>query len=215
MFTGIIEEMGSLHSMRKLGGGYRLSIRAPRSSRDLKVSDSVAVNGVCLTVVEKSGDLFHVDAVEETIRKTSLGSLLEGSRVNLELPMRLNERLGGHLVLGHVDATGSVGAIEQRETSWMFTIFPPPGSEKYLIPVGSIAVDGVSLTIAELDKVSFRVSIIPHTISLTIFQYYKVGDPVNLEFDIIGKYIEQQLLDSGYAAKMKFPLERELRDIGY
>jgi riboflavin synthase len=197
MFTGIIEEIGVIASMRPTGGGYTFGISAPVSIAELEINDSVAVNGVCLTVVSKSGTVFDAVAVEETLMKTSLGKLRTGANVNLELPLRFNDRLGGHLVLGHVDTTGTIGDREDRQTSWMFTVRVPEQFRKYTVPVGSIAIDGVSLTIAELAADGVRVSIIPHTMEKTLFGSYRVNDTVNLEFDIVGKYIERMVFPQG------------------
>jgi riboflavin synthase len=217
MFTGIIEEIGSIASMRPTGGGYTLGISAPASIGELEINDSIAVNGVCLTVVSKSGTVFDAVAVEETLKKTSLGKLKQGSSVNLELPLRFNDRLGGHLILGHVDTTGIITGREDRQTSWMFTIEVPEEFRKYTVPVGSISIDGVSLTIAELATSGVRVSIIPHTMEKTLFGSYRVNDIVNLEFDIVGKYIERMVFpQQGEGAPQKSRLtEQQLREAGF
>ena len=193
MFTGIVEEIGSVLAREPMGGGIRFHIRAPGSAPELKVNDSVSVNGACHTVVWRDRTAFKVESVEETLKKTSLGSLLEGSHVNLEMPMRLNERLGGHLVLGHVDTVGVISAIVLRESSSMTSITVPERFDRYLVPTGSICVDGVSLTIAELRSNVLTVSIIPHTMDRTIWNEYAVGREVNIEFDLVGKYIEQMI----------------------
>lgn len=194
MFTGIIEELGKVDAVQKVGGGVHVTIAAPASAAQLTVNDSVAVNGVCLTVIRKSDVNFTVEAVEETLNKTTLGELRSGAMVNLELAMRLSERLGGHLVLGHVDGVGGVTAIERRESSWLFDVEIPEQFRRYVIPVGSIAIDGVSLTVAELHDRLVRISIIPHTFVHTTFQFLKIGSRVNVEFDIIGKYIERLMM---------------------
>ncbi len=214
MFTGIIEEIGSVASVRKAGGGVRLGVSAARSSLELAVNDSIAVNGVCLTVVEARGKTFQVLAVEETLKKTNLGALKKGSSVNLELPMKLSERLGGHLVLGHVDTVARIEGVEARETSKVFSIKVPPAFLKYVVPVGSIAVDGVSLTVAELEDDLARFSIIPHTLSHTIFGSRGRGDEVNLEFDILGKYVER-LAGGGSLQGGQKLTEQALRESGY
>jgi riboflavin synthase len=193
MFTGIIEEVGTIQSVQRQGGGIRFRVSAPKYAPELKVNDSVSINGACHTVVWRSNDAFEVESVEETLKKTTLGSFQTGSRVNLELPMRLNERLGGHLVLGHVDTVGTITVIEPRGNSTMYSVEIPEQFRKYIIPVGSIAIDGVSLTIAEIENNDVRVSIIPHTLENTIFPQYKNGQKVNLEFDLIGKYIERMM----------------------
>ena len=191
MFTGIIEEIGNIESISKKGGGLRIHVSAPKSTSELDINDSVAINGVCQTVISKKENIFEVEAVEETLKKTTFGNLKHRDAVNLELPMRLNERLGGHLVLGHVDCTGTIKEVIQRNNSWMYTIEFPKLFSKYVIQVGSIAIDGVSLTIAELSGNQLTVSIIPHTMENTIFKYYNIKRKVNLEFDIVGKYIER------------------------
>jgi len=193
MFTGIIEEVGTIGSLVPLDGGVRIGIAAPQSVAELRINDSIAVNGVCLTVVAKNAKQFEAVAVEETLKKTTLGRLKTGSRVNLEPPLRFNDRLGGHLVLGHVDTVGAIVERSERGTSWMFGISIPENFRQYTVPVGSIGVDGVSLTIAEAELDRIRVSIIPHTMEKTIFSAYAVGDEVNLEFDIVGKYIERMV----------------------
>ena len=196
MFTGIIQEIGKVIRVQPLGAGISLSVDAPRSSKDLRVNDSVSVNGVCQTVVEKWQNSFSVVAVEETLAKTTFRDLRTESPVNIELAMQLGDRLGGHLVSGHIDTVGVVEAIEQRETSWLFRILIPSGFECYVIPVGSIAIDGVSLTVASIEGSIVAISIIPHTMENTIFSTYSVKSKVNLEFDMIGKYIERLAVTS-------------------
>ena len=191
MFTGIIQDIGEIVSARRVGSGVLLTISAPASGKELKVNDSVSVNGVCQTVIRGAGSTFAVEAVEETMRKTTLGDLLPGSFVNIELPLRLSDRLGGHLVQGHVDCVGTIGTIEKRESSWLITVDFPGEFTKYVIPVGSIAVDGISLTIARTAGSRFTVSIIPHTLEKTTLSRAAVGMKVNLEFDLVGKYIEK------------------------
>ncbi|HMD13404.1 MAG TPA: riboflavin synthase, partial [Bacteroidota bacterium] len=176
---------------------------------------SIAIRGVCETVVAKKGTVVDVVAVEETLKKTTLGNLTKGSKVNLELPIRFNERLGGHLVLGHVDSFGSVIGIEQRSTSWMFSVKIPKPFLKYVVPIGSIAVDGVSLTIAELKNDIVRISIIPHTMEHTIFGSYQSGTEVNLEFDIVGKYIERFTMLQDSQSRPDMFTERNLREMGF
>ncbi len=191
MFTGIIQEIGTVAGVVRRAGGIVLSVRAPGSAKELRIDDSVAVNGVCQTVVRCAGDIFEVEAVEETLRKTTLGALDHGSRVNLELALRVGDRLGGHLVQGHVDCVGDVESVEKRPMSWMVRVgFPEPFS-RYVIPVGSIAVDGVSLTVAAVERSTFTVSVIPHTLEKTTLVDVGAGRRVNLEFDLVGKYIER------------------------
>lgn len=191
MFTGLIEEVGKISAVAQRGRARILTVKSNKLINEIKIGDSVAVNGVCLTVFEKLTDCFKVEAVEETIKKTTLGSLKNGDFVNLELSLKLDERLGGHIVLGHVDSTGTIKSIKKLKNSWIFEIEFPREFEKYIIPEGSIAVDGISLTVAELDGNRFRVSIIPFTWENTNLKFRKVGDKVNLEFDFFGKYVER------------------------
>lgn len=193
MFTGIIEQVGRVCSVRKQDDGVQFDIESKAILSGLKIDNSIAVNGTCLTIVRRKQKIFTVDAVKETLSKTNLGRLDVGSRVNLERAVSLNQRLGGHLVQGHVDTTGTVLKRTALKTSWMFAIHFPKKFRKYLIPVGSISVDGVSLTVARLHADQFEVAIIPFTYQHTIFHDYKIGSTVNLEFDLIGKYIESLL----------------------
>ncbi len=209
MFTGIIGEIGVVRRADSAKGSRLFRISAPKSVKGLRVNDSVAVNGVCLTVTGRSGAAFETTAVEETLAKTTLSRIAAGSRVNLELPVRLNERLGGHLVLGHVDLVGSISGVEKRRGSTMYEIAIPQEYMKYVIPVGSVALDGISLTIAEVKADGFAVSIIPHTTKKTIAGTYKAGDVVNVEFDLVGKYIERM------ACKKTFPSMEELLGQGF
>ena len=190
MFTGIVEEVGTVSSMRVRGDGIRLEINARKVLRGLAVDNSISVNGTCLTVVARRRNGFVLDAVDETLRKTSLGGLKAGDGVNLERAARLSERLGGHLVQGHVDSTGTVIKRIVLRASWRYAIRFPKKFRKYLISVGSVAVDGVSLTVARLYSDYFEVAIIPYTHEHTIFGSYQAGSKVNLEFDVVGKYIE-------------------------
>ena len=192
LFTGIIEETGKVATVSRSGGSLLISIGARRTAQELDINDSVAVNGVCQTVIEKRGELFVVQAVEETLRKTTLGSLKPSSLVNLELPLRVGDRLDGHFVQGHVDCVGTLVSMETRESSWLVTVRIPEEFKRNVVPIGSIALDGVSLTIASVHDCDIAVSIIPHTMDKTIFPTYQVGTNVNLEFDIIGKYVTKQ-----------------------
>lgn len=167
MFTGIIGETGRVTGVISEGGGIRLTVEAPASASELRVNDSVSLNGACQTVIARSPRTFTVQAVEETLSKTTLGEFVPGTEVNLELPVRLNERLGGHLVLGHVDCVGTIAGVEVKESSHLVRISFPHLYGKYVIPVGSIAVDGISLTIASAAGNEFEVSVIPHTLSKT------------------------------------------------
>ncbi|HLP17539.1 MAG TPA: riboflavin synthase [Bacteroidota bacterium] len=190
MFTGIIEETGTVADAATLGDGIDFSFTADIVTRGLGVDNSIAINGTCLTVTKKKGATFRVHAMHETLTKTNLGQLKKGMKVNLERAVSLEQRLGGHLVQGHVDGVGTVTKIETLETSSLYTISIDKKFRKYLIPVGSVAVDGVSLTVARLGAASFTVAIIPYTLEHTIFNTYTKGTNVNIEFDLIGKYIE-------------------------
>lgn len=193
MFTGIVEGTGRVHSIKRRGKAASFVFDGGRIGKKLKIGESVAVNGTCLTVVAKRRSLFGVQVVEETMRKTNLGLLAPGDRVNLEFPLRASDRLGGHLVLGHIDGVGKIISIKTLKKSWMFWIKIPRNFQKYLIPTGSVAVDGVSLTVARLEESMIGIAIIPHTMKKTVFGLRKVGDHVNLEFDVLGKYVERLL----------------------
>jgi riboflavin synthase len=191
MFTGLVEEKGSLKEKIPTGDGFQFVIEANLIMKDLQIGSSVAVNGCCLTVVRIEGKTFAVDTIEETLIKTNLGVLKQGMNVNLERPLAAEARLGGHFVLGHIDTTGRVEGIKELSNSHWITISFPDRFKQYLIYVGSVAIDGVSMTVAELKENSFSVGIIPHTWKETIFADKKIGDTVNLEFDVLGKYVER------------------------
>jgi riboflavin synthase len=191
MFTGIVEELGTIESVDTLPDAISLTIRGPLVCGDAKPGDSIAVNGCCLTVVGDAQTTFTADVMQETLDKTSLGSLKPGDRVNLERAVTPATRLGGHIVQGHVDATG---VIDQREPSehWeLVKISIPDTIGRYLVPKGSITVDGISLTVVEVNSDSFTVSLIPETLARTTLGFKKVGDVVNLEVDVIAKYVEK------------------------
>ncbi len=197
MFTGIVQDIGEIIGVEKTGGGVKLSVRAPATAAGLTINDSVAIDGVCQTVIAKTATDFTVEAVEETLKKTTLGTMRLKSKVHLELPVRLSDRLGGHLVLGHVDTVGIVRSVAKQENSWLLTIYYSPEFSHYLIPVGSITVNGVSLTVASLYENSFVVSLIPHTLQKTNFSSITVDQKLNLEFDVLGKYIVRLLQKKG------------------
>lgn len=191
MFTGLIEEIGKIRKVENYGGGKKFFIEARKIFDDLKIDDSVSINGVCQTVVSIENNIFSVVAVEETISKTTLKNLRAGEYVNLERALRPIDRMGGHIVQGHVDCVGVVSKIEKLATAVLIWVYYPEEFDKYVVRTGSICLDGVSLTTARVEKNSFMVSIIPHTMENTTLKYLKLGDYVNLEFDIIGKYIEK------------------------
>lgn len=190
MFTGIVEEIGTVEAVRPLTGGRRLRIACSFADA-LRVDESVAVDGVCLTVVAQDGAAFEAVAVEETLSKTALGDRQPGDGVNLERALVLGARLDGHLVQGHVDATGVVEAVEALADSHLVRVRYPEGGAPYLIPRGSVCVDGVSLTVARLDEPAgtFALAIIPHTWDKTTAGRWRPGQAVNLEFDLVGKYV--------------------------
>jgi riboflavin synthase len=192
MFTGIIESIGKIVEITDLGGGLSLKVESELGEH-LQVDDSISVNGVCLTVVARGKDYFKVDVVEETIRKTSLAQLKANSIVNLERAMMMNARLDGHIVQGHVDATGVIESIVMEGTGRLVTISYPAAFKDHIIGRGSIAVDGISLTVAREEGNQFVLAIIPYTWDHTNFIAQHVGSVVNLEFDMIGKYVIKYL----------------------
>jgi riboflavin synthase len=192
MFTGIIESIGKIVEITDLGGGLSLKVESELGEH-LQVDDSISVNGVCLTVVARGKDYFKVDVVEETIRKTSLAQLKANSIVNLERAMMMNARLDGHIVQGHVDATGVIESIVMEGTGRLVTISYPAAFKDHIIGRGSIAVDGISLTVAREEGNQFVLAIIPYTWDHTNFIAQQVGSVVNLEFDMIGKYVIKYL----------------------
>ena len=191
MFTGLVEEKGTLINKIKTGDGFRLVIKAQKVLEDTQIGSSVSVNGCCLTVVEKKNDSVAMDTIEETLKKTNLGELNIGDPVNLERPLKADARLGGHFVLGHVDTKGEVVEINELSASHFMKIRFPEEFKQYLIYVGSVSIDGVSMTVAELKDNVFGVGIIPHTWEETVFSTRKPGSTVNLEFDVLGKYVER------------------------
>ena len=189
MFTGIVEERGVVRELAPT----RLVVGCRTVNRDSDVGASVAVNGCCLTVVERTEDDLAFDLSEETLRRTSLARLAESDPVNLERPLTLSSRLGGHLVQGHVDGVGEVVALERTSVGVTLVVTPPVGLVRYLVEKGSIAVDGVSLTVAAIQEGAFSVALIPHTLNATTLGSTRIGDPVNLEVDVIAKYVEALL----------------------
>jgi riboflavin synthase len=201
MFTGIVEEMGAITMMEKTLAGTKMTVLASTVLSDLKIGDSISVNGICLTVVSKGERDFSVDASPETLSVTTLGQLLPGTPVNLERPMKLNERIGGHLVAGHVDGVGTVRSRQQEGNAIYFTIEAPSEVLRYCVAKGSITVDGISLTLNDVTQHGFTVTIIPHTAKATTLGLKRVDDPVNLEADLIGKYVERLLQERSQLPK--------------
>lgn len=197
MFAGIVEEMGAVKSLEKTLAGTRLTVLAKTVMDDLQIGASVSVNGACLTVVKRDDKEFTVDVSPETLGVTNLGKLSAGSPVNLERAMKLNERIGGHLVAGHVDGVGTVRGRKQDSNAIVLTFEAPPDVLRYCISKGSITVDGVSLTINEVTDRLFSIAIIPHTAKVTTLGIKQIGDTVNLESDLIGKYVERLLQERG------------------
>ncbi len=193
MFTGIIEEIGTVASIQRGAKSSRLTIKGKLIFEDMHIGDSIAVNGVCLTVTEKSENTFTADVMAETLRRSSLGSLSLGSRVNLERAMAADGRFGGHIVSGHIDGTGEIAGMDREDNAVWVTVKAPPALLRYIIEKGSIAIDGISLTVAYVDNQCFKVSLIPHTAGHTTLLDKKNGDVVNLENDIVGKYVDKLL----------------------
>lgn len=192
MFTGIIEELGTVVSIEGKQTGARLKISCLRSAQDLAPGASIAVNGACLTVIDHNRESFSCDLAPETLKRTSLGDLQAGSRVNLERPLRADGRLDGHFVLGHVDGTGIIRSLDALgDDNWWLRIGYPPELGRYIVSKGSLAVDGISLTVAEIDASSVGFTIIPHTFAHTSIGGYRAGSLVNLEVDILAKHLEK------------------------
>jgi riboflavin synthase len=193
MFTGIVEEMGAVTSLEQTLGGVRLTILASTVLADLKLGDSVSINGACLTVIAQNERSFAVDVSPETLSVTTLGRLTGGVPVNLERAMKLNERLGGHLVAGHVDGVGTIRSRQQEGNAIILLIEAPDEVLRYCIHKGSVTVDGISLTINDVTDHAFSVAVIPHTAAVTTLGLKQVNDQVNLESDLIGKFVDRLL----------------------
>ncbi len=193
MFTGIIEEVGHIQSVTAIANGKELTIRAHTVLEGTREGDSIAVDGVCLTVTRLQPEQFTVQAVGETLEKTTLGTVHPGQYVNLERALAVGDRLGGHFVQGHVNGTGTIQTLRKRGDNYLLEITIPRHLRKYVILEGSIAIDGISLTVAHLDGTRIGINIIPHTMQHTNLQYKQVGQRVNIEVDLIAKYIENLL----------------------
>ena len=196
MFTGLIAELGTVDGVEQTPDGARLRVRGGLA-RDLSEGDSVAVNGVCLTATSVNGGAFSADVMAETLRRSSLGALGAGDAVNLELPLRASDRLGGHVVQGHVDGLGTVREVRDEGFARVVRIDAPPELLRYVVARGSIAVDGISLTVAEANDDSFTVSLIPETLDRTNLGAAEPGTNVNLEVDVLAKYVERLVVDGG------------------
>ncbi|MCI6858223.1 MAG: riboflavin synthase [Eubacterium sp.] len=193
MFTGIIEEVGEIRTIKKGANSAVITINAKTVLEDIHLGDSIALNGVCLTVVDIGRNSYSVDVMHETLRRTNLGELKSGSKVNLERAMAADGRFGGHIVAGHVDGTGKIRSMKKDDNAIWITVDTSKEILKYIISKGSITIDGISLTVADVDDKSFSVSIIPHTGMHTTLLMKKPGDTVNLENDMVGKYVEKLL----------------------
>lgn len=193
MFTGIVEHLGTIDSLNIHEAGGRLTIHAPTVTPHLAIANSIAVDGCCLTVVELNGERFAADLSTETIRKTSISEWKTGTQVNLEQPMTAGKEFGGHFVLGHVDTTGRVTRLDAEGENWWYGVEVPEGFAKYVVPQGSIAIDGISLTVARWNGRIAEIAIIPFTYEHTNIKAKKIRDAVNLEGDVLGKYVERYL----------------------
>ncbi len=193
MFTGIVEETGTVVSFQRGAAAWSLRVAARVVAADVRLGDSIAVNGCCLTVVRHEAGELAFDLLEETVRLTGFSGLAPGAAVNLERSLGAHGRMGGHFVTGHIDALGRVEVCEARGADHYLKVRAPAGSGRYLVHKGSIAIDGISLTVAEVDGDAFAVWLIPHTMAVTNLRERRVGDGVNLEFDLLGKYVEKLL----------------------
>lgn len=209
MFTGLIEELGSVRSRVRRGSFQQLEIAAERVLDGLQVGDSVNIDGVCQTAVAIGESGFAVETVAETLSRTTLGTLAIGQAVNLERPLRADQRLDGHLVLGHVDGIARIRQRTERDGEHRFEIEPPPALARYIAGKGSVALDGISLTVAEVSGDVFTIAVIPHTFDNTTLSHRCAGDSVNLEVDVIARYVERLL---GEQSQLSF---EDLRDMGY
>ena len=213
MFTGIIEEIGKIAKSHPIAGGLSIKIEASKILDETKVNDSICIDGVCLTVTNLDESGFWVDAVGATLEKTTFTSIKSSSLVNLERSVRLNDRLGGHLVQGHVNGIGTISEIKKLGENYLLNIDVPENLERYLIKEGSIAINGISLTIANLNKNIVSISVIPHTWQNTNLKFKKVNDKVNVEIDVLAKYVERLLIKNDTAGKNI--TENWLKEIGY
>lgn len=193
MFTGIIEEIGTVDQASRSGGNLQLRIKAPKLTADVSVGDSINIDGACQTVIHIKDEFLTVEAVEETLKRTTLGQLRAGDPVNLERALQASDRLGGHLVSGHVDFVGRIKYVSHRDQSWVYEFEFPGEYKSHFVEKSSVAVDGISLTVVDVQENSFTVSVIPYTMGATTLGTKKTGDRVNIETDLIGKYVERIL----------------------
>ncbi len=214
MFTGIIEEIGKIQKTQPIAGGISVKIEAKKILKDISVNDSICVDGVCLTATKTDDSGFWVDAVGATLEKSTFAEIKPSASVNLERSLRLNDRLGGHIVQGHVNGVGTISEIQKLGENYLLKISIPEELEKYLIKEGSIAINGISLTIAEVIKNQTAISIIPHTWQNTTLQHKNVNDKVNIEIDILAKYVEKLLSKNNSSNKVDIS-ENWLKELGY
>lgn len=211
MFTGIVEHIGALEAIERRAEGARVRIRGPEVAPSLQVAGSIAVNGCCLTVVKTGGDVFAADLSGETLRRTTFGELKAGARVNLERPLTTGKELGGHFVQGHVDGVGRIARLASEGNNWWLAVRVPRELGRYIATKGSIAVDGISLTIAAWQDGIVDLAIIPFTYTHTNLQSLTVGDPVNVECDVLAKYVERLLEAKKEAGESRLTMEELLR----
>lgn len=214
MFTGIVEELGLIANTKPISGGISFKVSASKVLKDIVVNDSICIDGVCLTVTKVEKEGFWVDAVGTTLQKTTFAELKNIGKVNLERSVRLNDRLGGHLVQGHVNGIGTITEIQKLGENYLVKIAIPENLEKYLIKEGSIATNGISLTIADVNDNIVSISIIPHTWKNTTLKYKNINDKVNVEIDILAKYVEK-LLTKDKSDQKKILTENWLKELGY
>ncbi|QDG53767.1 riboflavin synthase [Persicimonas caeni] len=210
MFTGLVADLGTIKAIRQTGENWTLTVRTAFDMASVEMGESIAVNGACLTVTQMGDDTFSVEASPETLRRTTLGDRKVGDKVHLERALRMGDRLGGHMVLGHVDGVGKLVAKRREKNAWLLDFDAPEQVARYLIEKGSVAIDGVSLTVNTVDANRFGVAIIPHTSEHTNLTDYAVGRRVNLESDVIGKYVEKFVSPKGEGISRKM-----LEDFGF
>jgi len=212
MFTGIIEEVGRVAGIAKKNGNRRLTVSASQLTKDLKTGESIAVSGVCLTALDITSKSFAADLADETWKRTSLSRIKKGALVNLELPMRADGRFGGHIVQGHVDGTGKFLGLDRIRgaNDYWLRIEIPPELARYVIFKGSLSIEGISLTVAKIEGTKVTVAIIPHTVQMTNLKSLKPGDPINLEVDMVAKYVEKMM--KGEFANSSLTVERLVRE---
>lgn len=207
MFTGITEEIGYVKNIKKLSNGAEISVCCQKVLQKTKIGDSICTNGVCLTVTGLGNDFFSAMISDETLRISNLSSLKKDDKLNLERALRIQDRLGGHIVSGHIDCTGQIIAIEKFSDFYEITVEIPQNMSKYVVYKGSIAVDGISLTIAGINENRFKIAVIPHTYNITVLKYLNKGSRVNIETDILGKYVEKLLNFSDNKEKRSISIE--------